>query len=332
MPVFSTSSTRTRAIILVLLVLILLSLPLMGISQYYMQVLIGVFVYVIMTGSLRLVSLSGQISLGHAGLMSVGAYTSAILSKNLGWSPWLTIILGTLLTFVISFAIAIPFSRLRGLYFTMVSLFFGMAIISLNQVFDHFTGGQSGLSGIPKLFGTSPLPYYYGFAGLMLVCLLIMYRLEFSRIGLTWKAVAQSHQVASSIGIHESRQRVICFAIGGLFAGLAGAAYAHSIYMVLSITTFSFFSSIFIFVYMMVGGVESFYGPVIGTAVILMLQTFARSLKEYVPFIPAGILLIVLFLMPQGLAGLPSQISNWAKNIRNRKTLPPEKEAVDHAA
>jgi ABC-type branched-subunit amino acid transport system permease subunit len=156
--------------------------------------------------------------------------------------------------------------------------------------------------------------------------------LEFSRIGLTWKAVAQSHQVASSIGIHESRQRVICFAIGGLFAGLAGAAYAHSIYMVLSITTFSFFSSIFIFVYMMVGGAGSFYGPVIGTATIMLLQTFARSLKEYVPFIPAGILLIVLFLMPEGLAGLPEQLKNRINNMRNHKTLHSEEKVADHAS
>jgi branched-chain amino acid transport system permease protein len=268
-----------------------------------------------MTGSLRLISLSGQISLGHAGFMCAGAYTSAILARNLGWTPWLTIPLGALLTFVLALLVAIPFTRLRGLYFTMISLFFGMAVLAINELLENITGGQSGIVGIPRLLGISKIPYYYFFLALTVICLFIMHRLEFSRIGLTWKAVAQSHSVASSIGIDETRQRIICFAIGGLFAGLAGAAYAHY-YVVLSVTTFGFFTSIYMFIYMMVGGVNSFYGPIVGTAVLLLAQTFARSLKEYVPFIFAGVLLLVLYLMPQGLAGLPAQIITWAQRLR----------------
>jgi branched-chain amino acid transport system permease protein len=304
-----------------LITAVIILLPVLGISAYYIQVLIGVFIYIIMACSLRLVSLSGQISLGHAGFMCIGAYTSAILAKDLGWTPWLTIPFATLLTFVVALLVAIPFSRLRGLYFTMISLFLGMAVIAINQVMEHITGGQSGLSGIPKLFGGSSEPYYYFFVGLMVICLLIMYRLEFSRIGLTWKAVAQSYIVASSTGIPETGQRIMSFAIGGLFAGLAGAAYAHNIYIVLSVTTFSFFNSIFIFVYMMVGGVKSFYGPIIGTAVILLIQIYARSLKEYVPFIPAAILLIVLYLMPQGLVSLPTQILRLYRAMRKHTQI-----------
>ena len=300
-----------------LLGLVMLLLPVFGISVYYIHILIGVFIYIIMTASLRLVSLSGQISLGHAGFMCAGAYTSAVISKDLGWSPWLTIPLATLLSFILAYLVAIPFTRLRGLYFTMISLFFGMAVLAINEVFQKITGGQSGFVGIPTLFGYSKTPYYYFFFALLAVCLLVMYRIEHSRIGFTWKAIAQSHVIASSTGINENRQRILCFAIGGLFAGLAGATYAHY-YVVISTTTFGFFTSIYIFVYMMVGGINSFNGPIVGTTVILLSQVFARSLKEYVPFILAGVLLVFLYLMPQGLTGLAERSRIWLNKLRSR--------------
>jgi branched-chain amino acid transport system permease protein len=318
----------TGPAMLALAVILLALLPPMGISLYYIHILIGLFIYTIMTSSLRLISLSGQISLGHAGFMCAGAYTSAILSKDIGWTPWLTIPIGALLAFVLAFLVAIPFTRLRGLYFTMISLFFGMAVLAINELLENITGGQSGITGIPRLMGISKIPYYYFFLALTIICLFIMHRMEFSRVGLTWKAVAQSHSVASSIGIDETRQRIMSFAIGGLFAGLAGAAYAHY-YVVLSVTTFSFFTSIYMFIYMMVGGVNSFYGPIVGTAVLLLVQTFARSLTKYVPFVFAGVLLLVLYLMPQGLAGLPAQIKSWAQKIRKGNRL--EKEVISRA-
>jgi branched-chain amino acid transport system permease protein len=262
--------------------------------------------------------------------MCIGAYSSAIISKNLGWTPWLTIPLGALVTFAVAWLVAIPFSRLRGLYFTMISLFFGMAVLAINELLEKFTGGQSGIVGITRLLGISKIPYYYLFLALTVVCLFVIHRLEHSRIGLTWKAVAQSHQVASSIGIDEARQRVMCFALGGLFAGLMGALYAHY-YVVLSSTTFGFFTSIYMFIYMMVGGVNSFYGPIFGTAVLLLTQTFARSLKEYVPFIFAGVLLIVLYLLPHGLAGLPEQISGWLRSVRRGNKITPDNEVISRA-
>ncbi len=315
-------SIKTSVLVLSLVALIMLILPFTPVSIYYIQILIGVFLYVIMTASLRMVSLSGQISLGHAGLMCAGAYTSAIISRNLEWSPWITIPIGALLSFALALLVAIPFSRLRGLYFTMISLFFGLAVIAVNQVFERITGGQSGISGIPTLFNIpSKTPYYFFNFAIMAVCLFILWRLENSRTGLTWKAVAQSHSVASSTGIDEVRQRIICFGIGGLFAGLAGAVYTHTVATVLSITNFNFFSSIYIFIYMMAGGVNSFWGPALGATAILLVQAFARSLKEYVPFIPAGVLLIVLFLMPEGLISFPQRIKVLYNKLRTNSRI-----------
>lgn len=306
-------------------VLLLLMLPPLGLSVFFTHILIGVFLFIIMTGSLRLINLSGQGSLGHAGLMSIGAYFSAVLAKELGWSPWITIGLGILATLIVAFLFAIPFTRLRGIYFTMLSLFFALGITAINSLFTDLTGGYAGLSSIPPLLGLSKTPYYYLFLLIAIISLLIMHRLEFSRIGLTWKAVAQSHLVASSIGINETRQRIICLSIGGLFAGVAGAFFAHY-YLILSQETFGFFTSVYIFIYMIVGGVEFFVGPIIGTAVLIIIPEIFRGLREYVPFLFAAILLLVLFFMPNGLAGLPHQIASWISEKRKDQILSDKKE------
>lgn len=299
-------------------IIILLLLPALGLSIYYTNILIGVFIYTIAAASLRLVNLSGQCSLGHAGFMCISAYTSALLAKNYGWTPWMTMVLGALLALAIGFLAAIPFTRLRGIYFAMISLFFAMAVVAFDSLLQDITGGASGLAGIPALFGISQIPYYYFCLGLLVICLLIMYRLEFSRIGLTWKAIAQSYTEASSIGINETGQRILCLAIGGFFAGIAGVMYAHY-YQLLSTHVFEFQTSIYLFIYMMVGGVNSFAGPIIGAAILIIIPAIFRNLNEYVPFIYAAILLIVVFMMPNGLVGLPEQLTTSIKNLRKDK-------------
>ncbi len=311
---------RTKAAIYAAIVAVLAVLPLTGLlTVYYTHIMIGVFIWVLVTSSLRLLGLSGLNSIGHAGFMSIGAYVSAILAKYLGWNPWVTMPIGVLCTVIVAYLVAVPFTRVRGIYFTMVSLFFGIAAMAVIQLFNAWTGGYSGLGSIPSLLGYPKQPYYYLCLFLLVVCLAIMYRIENSRIGLTWKAVAQSPQVASSIGIDEAGQRIQCMTIGCLFAGVAGAVYAHY-FLVITEETFSFNTSINLFVYMMVGGMQQFAGPIVGTAVLLIIPEIARDLKEYVPFVFAAILLIVLFAMPEGLAGLPDQIAAWRRKSREGQT------------
>ena len=257
----------TTIAILALLIGFLFALPALGLRIYYMHILIGVFIWIIVASSLRVLDLSGQGSIGHAAFMAIGAYTSGILSKYLGWNPWITMLIGILATMIIAFLVAIPFTRVRGIYFTMVSLFFGIGVLAVNQVFTKYTGGYSGIGTIPMLFGYNKIPYYYFNLALMLICLGLMYRLEHSRIGLTWKAVKQSHSVASSIGINEAWQRILCFGVACTFSGIAGVAYTHY-YALLTQETFSFGTSINVFVYMTVGGAGLFAGPIVGTSAL----------------------------------------------------------------
>jgi branched-chain amino acid transport system permease protein len=292
------------------IVIILTLLPLFIKSSYWLHVLILTLIYIIVTASFRLIAISGQFSLAHAAFMGIGAYTSAVLSRWFGWSVWLTIPLGALAAMVIGALIGYPFARLRAVYYALVSLFFGIGVLQIINALGIWTGSYQGLTGIPPLFGASKIPYYYFFLGLTSLCLLVMYRLEFCRIGTTLKAIAQSYLVAGSVGVNEVRYRILVLAIGCFFAGLAGAGYAQY-NLVLSNLSFNFMATLWIVMYAIIGGLNSFAGPIIGAAVLIIIPEFARDLKMYTPYVAAALLLIVVYVIPQGLAGLPEVIRSW---------------------
>lgn len=302
------------------LLVILLVCPLFVKSPYLIHIFNLTFIYIIVAVSFRTITTSGQLPLSHAGFMGIGAYISAMAAKWLGWTPWVTIPLGALVAMGIGVLIGYPFARLRAVYYAMISLFFGMLIISGVKAFAIWTGGAAGLTGIPTLLGFSKVPYYYFFLGLTSICLLVLHRFEFSRTGITWKAIAQSHLVAASVGINEARYRILASAIGSLFAGLAGATYAHY-NMVIGPTSFSFMATIMLLIYVVVGGIGSFAGPIIGVVLLMTIPELLRGFHEFVPYISAAIVLIVVFLMPKGAAGLVNSFSSWLTELRkNRRT------------
>jgi len=314
------------------LLIILFLLPLFVDSVYYLHTFIISLIYTIAACSLRTVMISGQISIAHAGFMGFGAYVSSILAKELNWTPWLTILLGGISATIVGVLAGYPLTRVRAIYFSMVSLFVGLAIVALIGVFANYTGGDIGLIGIPPLpdikipglpdinFLRSRIPYYYFFLVLTVLSLLILYSLENSRIGMSWKAIAQSYLVASSVGINESGFRVLALAVGCFFAGIAGAGYAHY-NMVLTRSSFGFLSSVNLLIYVLVGGTGSFAGPIIGTTVLVIVPEIFRWMKTFAPFVFGGIMLFVVFFMPQGIAGLFEQLKTKVVQFQQRKTL-----------
>jgi branched-chain amino acid transport system permease protein len=207
----------------------------------------------------------------------------------------------------------------------------GLAIVALIGVFANYTGGDIGLIGIPPLpdikipglpdinFLRSRIPYYYFFMVLTVISLLILYSLENSRIGMSWKAIAQSYLVASSVGINESGFRVLALAVGCFFAGIAGAGYAHY-NMVLTRSSFGFLSSVNLLIYVLVGGTGSFAGPIIGTTVLVIVPEIFRWMKTFAPFVFGGIMIFVVFFMPQGIVGLFEQLRTKVLQFQQRKT------------
>jgi len=312
-----------------ILIVLLFLLPLFVTKPYYLHIFIITLLYIIVVSSLRTIALSGQVSVAHAAFMGIGGYFSGVVSKELCLTPWLTIPLGGLAAMIVAVLIGYPFSRVRAIYFSMVSLLGGMAIVNIIRVAQKWTGA-AGLVGIPPLspiiipglinvtFLGQKVPYYYFTLLLALVSLLVLYRIEHCSIGMTWKAIAQSHFVASSVGINEAGSRVLALAVGCFFAGIAGASYAHY-NLVLTPNTFGFLPSIFLVMYMLVGGRDRFGGPIAGTAILVMVPELFRGLKEFAPLILGAIMVIVVFLMPQGIAGLFDQIRAKHGEVRNRK-------------
>ncbi len=304
------------------LVVIVALLPLFFGSPYIQHMLILTFIYIIAAVSFRTIVISGQFPLAHAAFMGIGAYLAAMASKWLGLSPWITIPLSALVTAGIGMLIGYPFSRLRALYYAMGSLFFGIGVIQIIYAGGSWTGGYSGLTGIPALLpGTiSKIPYYYFFLGLALVSIIALYRIEFSRIGTNLKAIAQSHVVASSVGINESGYRILAVGVGCFFVGLAGAGYTHY-NMVLSCSSFNFMATLWLVMYVLIGGINSFAGPIIGTIILIIIPEFFRDLKMFSPFVTAAILGIVVYLMPQGLVSLPQMVRSRLTERRNTKKV-----------
>jgi branched-chain amino acid transport system permease protein len=300
------------------LLIILLLLPLFVKSPYLIHIINLTFIYILVTVSFRAILTSGQLPLAHAGFMGIGAYVSAIAAKWLGLTPWLSIPLGALVAMGVGILIGYPFARLRAVYYAMISLFFGMLIVSAVKAFARWTGGAAGLTAIPPLLGFSKVPYYYFFLGLTTVALLILYRLESSRPGLNWKAIAQSHMVAASVGINEARYRIIASAIGCLFAGLAGATYAHY-NTVIGTSSFSFMATIMLLIYVVVGGVGNFVGPIVGVFLLMTVPELLRGLREYVPYISAAIVLLVVYLMPKGVTGLVKSLISWLAELWKKR-------------
>jgi len=303
------------------LVVIMCLLPLFVSSPYMLHIFILTFIYIVVAVSFRTIAISGQFPLAHAAFMGIGAYLAGMASKYLGWSPWLTIPLAALASAGIGMLIGYPFARLRALYYALGSLFFGITIVNIIIAAKKWTGGWPGLTGIqPLISNASKIHYYYFFLGLTVLCILALYRFEFSRIGTSLKAIAQSYVVASSVGINEAWNRVFVLGVGCFFAGLAGATYGHY-NLLLSWTSFNFMATLWIVMYVLIGGTRSFAGPIIGTALLIIVPELFRELKEFVPFISAAMLLIVVFVMPQGLVGLPQLVRSWFKERSERKAV-----------
>jgi branched-chain amino acid transport system permease protein len=308
----------TKPAVLAGLVVIIALLPLLLGSPYFLHIMILTFIYIVAAVSLRTITISGQFPLAHGAFMGIGAYLAAMASKQLGWSPWLAIPSAAVVTMFIGMLIGYPFARLRALYYAMGSLFFGIGVVYIIQAGGSWTGGYSGLSGIQPMLGSSKMAYYYFFLGLTLVSIIALYRFEFSRIGINLKAIAQSHLVASSVGINEAWYRILAVGMGCFFVGLAGAGYAHYT-MVLSPTSFNFMATLWLVMYVLIGGINSFAGPIIGTFILILIPEFFRDLKIYSPFISAAILLIIVYLMPQGLVSLPQIVRSWYVEHRKGK-------------
>src|SRR5438477_5499029 len=301
----------------VLLVLALV-VPRLG-SDYYVHILALVFTNVILAASLRPSLTCGQLNIGHSGFMCVGAYTSALLAKHWAVPFELSLLSGAVLATLVGLVIGYPALRLRGVYFAMVTVAFVEVIRLIAAIWMPLTRGNSGLSGIPKpnLLGmtlTTKASQYYLALGLMAVTLLILWKLERSRLGLIWKSIGMADQLAQSLGVNIANHKLLAFLLGCFFAGVAGAFYAHFIQFLFP-PEFGFLMATNILVYNFVGGRGHIFGPIVGAIFLSLLSEPFRGSPYETIFFSIAMLLTILFL-PGGLITLPAKLGG----LRWRRT------------
>ena len=291
-------------------------------SQKEIAVLLVINVLLVM--SYRLMTLTGEWSLVHVVIMGVGAYASALLSKNVGLPVPLAMLLGASVAGLVAALLSFPLFRMKGFYFLIGSFAAGEVIRLIWKRFNDPFGGPTGLKLIPPLpdvdlgFMTvdffDPTTYYYLCLIVVGASLLVLYRIEKSRIGLTFHAIHWQDKLAESVGVSTFRYRMLAFVMASFFAGLAGALYAHYIGTV-SPNRFEVEYMVYVLIWTIVGGTATFYGPILGVVVLTVInEVVLRSLgaDEWRPMIYGAILIASVLFLPKGLESLWPKLKAFA--------------------
>lgn len=290
-------------------------------SSYFVQVAITTTIFVILSASLNLVTGSaGLLSLGHAAFFGVGAYTAALLATHWGWPFWLTLPASAASAAAVGALVAVPTRRLTSIYFAVATLGIGEMIYVTLLNWVGFTRGPMGIRGIPAiaLFGHDGLGVgLVACAAVMLGALWLIQRIAYSYYGNALRALREDDACADAMGIDVGRLKLQVFSVACALAGIAGALFAHTTGYI-SPQSFQFGESILILAMVVVGGLGSVYGSVIGAVILTVLPEALRELGSW-RMIAVGLVLFgsILF-MPRGLVGEVSAIDLIRRQLRRR--------------
>jgi branched-chain amino acid transport system permease protein len=311
--------------------------PLWMSNSYVLHVLIVVATFAIGSMGVRLVWLAGQLNVGQAAFYAVGAYVSLILASSVvgsGVPVWIAMPLGGLAAAGLAAVIGYPALRVRGMYFSILTLGLFLAIqqfILLDPL--GVTGGTGqfpfgvaspepiGIFGITINFADR-VPNYYLALAFLVVAIAVMYRIERSRLGLLLRAISQSSSLAQSTGLNIIRPQWLVFVVSSFFAGLAGAFYSHYL-LYADANLWGLWESVYFVIFVIFGGITYFWGPLLGAFTLLVLVELIRatplwssiSLDKALaiqPVVYALLLISVIIALPRGLLSLAERVGHRA--------------------
>ena len=266
------------------------------IGSFWQLNIILVCINIILAVSLNLINgYTGQFSLGHAGFMAIGAYVGAICTVKLALPLVVALIAGALFAGFVGLLIGLPTLRLKGDYLAIATLGFG-EIIRLTVLNIPYIGGASGLTGIPRL---TTFAWVFW---LMILTVFIIKNLINSSAGRACIAVRENEIAAEAMGVNTTKYKVMAFTVGAVFAGIAGVLFAHYFYLVHP-SSFTFMKSIDILTIVVLGGLGSMAGSIIGAIVLTFVSAVLASYAEWRMIIYAVLLIVVMIFRPQGLLG-----------------------------
>jgi branched-chain amino acid transport system permease protein len=316
---------RTHILVSALLAAILIVVPLILAAAdrgYLYQLANLALIFALLAGSMHLVTgVAGLLQLGHAGFYGVGAYAAALLATHLGWDIVLTLPLAGLAAAIIALLVALPTMRLVSIYFAVATLAIGqmLYLIMLNWV--SVTKGPNGilLFGGLTAFGfdlSSPTLAYFVVAIVVCVSIAAIHRLSHSYYGNALRSLREDDQCADAMGVDTVRLKIESFTISGFFAGVAGGLWAHTAGYI-SPPDFGFPQSILILAMVVVGGLGSLPGAIIGALLLILLPEILRPVGDFRNIIVGGVLFFSILFLPKGLIGEASALNLVRRNFGN---------------
>jgi branched-chain amino acid transport system permease protein len=294
-----------------------------GGSQSVMGLATLALVYGLVTLSLNLLmGYGGQVSVGHGGFLAVGAYTTAIVATHFTSLPFIVVLLlAGVVTGAVGFLLGLPAGRLRSHYLAVATLGFGLAMpqIALNMgITGGFTGLVTPTASVGRFVLNNPVPLYYLALAVLAVSALAIRSILSSPTGRRFMAVRDSEHTAPAMGINPWRTKVLLFTLSAFFCGLAGYVFAFYVGVV-EPASFDFALSLFFVAAVIVGGMASIWGSLIGAALLVVVQQESLSAQAYSETILGVAVIVVLLLVPGGLAAVPRRVYSAVTRIRARR-------------
>lgn len=297
----------------------LIALP-HGLSFSQQEILVFMVINILLVMSYRLLTLTGEWSLGHVVIMGVGAYASALMTKNLGVPVPVGMILGGVAAALLAVLLSFPLFRMKGFYFLIGSFAAGEIIRLIWKRFREPFGGVRGISGIDPMPDFSigfysfdffePVSYYYFAGAIVAFCLWVLWRIEKSPVGLTFHAVHWQDKLAQASGVNLRAYRTLAFAIASGFAGVAGALQAHYVGTV-NPNSFDIEVMVFVLTWAIVGGTTTFYGPILGCVLLTVINEIVlrgMGFEQARPLFYGAIMILSILFLPNGLESIVQKL------------------------
>ena len=288
--------------------------PLLVRNAYYVDVATTAGLYALLALGLNIiVGFAGLLHLGYAAFFAIGAYTYGLLNVHLGVPFWAGLLPAALIAGLCGAALGAPAVRVRGDYLAIVTLGFGEIVRIAFTNLERWTGGPNGLLDIahPTLwfpghgrydFGVSSAPYYVLVAALVALTALVCVRLKDSRVGRAWAAIREDETAAACSGINTFQLKLLAQGCGAAIAGLAGAVFAAK-QGTITPDSFDFILSVMILAMVVLGGLGSVSGAIVGALALGILPEWLRGMAQYRMLIFGVVMIVMMRLRPQGLLG-----------------------------